>query len=499
MSNRMGSEIQKSWSLISKAGTTGHQSTYCYFTSCNGELYVEWILPYEKDILGEKGKTFIPDSNVRFMRSWYSKRDLQAIINKEKAYQDKNKSYTSDWDLGMLARFMNEGGGAKPAEYQTPAEREKGGDTGGFEVIHAFQAGKEAEFYSFSPRYKDGEVLRRKVNPDPRGKTPFDDMYWNIDHSNPRGRGQIELSGGIQNLIDQQMQLFQFNTTYMQAPALMVWGGVNKASLKIKPNAIWDMGTNPNNKVERDAIDNTALNNFPNNYGLLKSQIMNLNSTQDHSISAEAGNPNQSKTQAGVKASEDRLGVSDNYVRKQFEEAWGNMTETRLNIFLAEMTGSARIKIEGDDLKVIQRSDSAKFLDDKGMLTIPYKDIQKMAFSFQVDASSSEVKEDADNAEKLTEVLKLVQTSPNQQIQQKEAQILKLLVDEIGAEGTDDLFPELNQKDQNGMPIEAEQQGAQAPDPELIQQMVQEAVQQAMAEKPQEDPLLKIFDKLPED
>jgi hypothetical protein len=502
LSHVMGSEIQKAWSLISKAGTTGHQSTYCYLTVVNGEIYVEWILPYEKDILGEKGKTFIPDSNVRFMRAWYQKRDIQAIINKEKGLMESRKGYTPEWDLKKLAAFMNEGGSAKPAEYQTPAEREKGdGNTGGFEVIHAFQNGKEAEFYSFAPRYKDGDNLRTKVNPDPRGKTPFDDMYWNIDHSNPRGRGQIELSGGIQNLMDQQLQGFSFNSVYMQQPALIISGNVNKASLKIKPNAIWDKGNNPNNTIERDKIDNESIRGFVGNMQFLQSKIYNLNSSQDHSIGAGQGDVNQSKTQAGVKAQEAKLGASDNYIRKQFEEAWGNMTETRLNIYLAEMTGSAKMRLEGDDLKTIQKSEAAKFLDDKGMLTIPYKDIQKVAFNFNVDASSSEIKEDADNAEKLTEVLKLVQTSQNPQIQQKETQILKLLVDEIGAEGTDDLFPELTQKDQNGLPVDGQPQAPQGPDPQMIQQMVMETVQQAMKEqqKPIHETLGIKFTDLPED
>jgi hypothetical protein len=503
LSHVMGSEIQKSWSLISKAGTTGHQSTYCYLTVCNGEIYVEWILPYEKDILGEKGKTFIPDSKVRFMRSWYQKRDLQAIINKEKGLMSTRKGYTSDWNLPLVSQFMNEGGSAKAAEYQTPAEREKGGDTGGFEVIHVFQEGKEAEFYSFAPRFKDGQSLRTKVNPDPRGKMPFDDMYWNIDHSNPRGRGQIELSGGIQNLMDQQLQGFSFNSVYMQQPALIIGGNVNKATLKIKPNAIWDKGSNPQNSIERDAIDNESIRNFVPNMQYLQSKIYNLNSSQDHSIGAGQGDVNQSKTQAGVKAAEAKLGASDNYIRKQFEEAWGNMTETRLNIYLSEMTGTATMQLEGDDLKTIQKSDSAKYLDKKGVLTIPYKEIEKVAFSFSVDASSSEVKEDADNAEKLTEVLKLVQTSQNPQIQQKETQILKLLVDEIGAEGTDDLFPELTQKDQNGMPIDAAQaqQGAPAIDPQMIQQMVEQTVQQAMKaqQKPLHEALNMKFETLPKD
>lgn len=498
MSQRMGSELQKSWVMIQQAGAIGSCTAYSFYTSCNGEMYVDWILPYAKDLYGEKGKTFLPDCNVRYMRSWYQRTDLKAIINREAALEKKDKNYKSDWDLKLLADFMENGASAKTHEDQTPAEREKGIDSGGYEVIHCFQKGVDAEFYSFCPRYKDGAVLRTKVNKDPRGKMPLDDMYWNIDHSNPRGRGQIELSGGVQNLIDQQLQLFQFGSTYQQAPALKVWGTVNKASLKIRMNSIWDMGTNPANKVERDVVDNAAIANFVPNMQFLQSKIYNLNSSQDNSIAASNGDVNQSKTQAGVKASEAKLGVSDNYVRKQFEEAWGNMSETRLNILMSEMTGSATMELKPDDLKAILKTPAAQFIGEKNgkaVLNIPYKDIEKVAFSFSVDAGSSEIKENNDNAEKLTQVLGVLKDIPSPEIQQKLPKLVKVLVDEIGAEGTDDLFPELDES--NGQPQQPMSSGG--PDPAMIQQMVQQAVQEAMAQKPQEDPMLKIFKELPED
>jgi hypothetical protein len=480
--NRMGSMLQKSWNMVGKAMTWGRSSSYTFYTMTNGVLHTDFVIPYAKDVLSEKGKVFAPDSNVGFLRSWYQKRDIQATINREKLMEANIKGYKSEWDLNLLAEFMQGGASAKPADQQTPAEREKGdGNTGGFEVIHAFQEGKGAEFYSFGPRFKDGKTLRTKVNKDPRGKMPLDFLYCNIDLSNPMGRGQIELSGGVQNLIDQQMQMFQFLTTLMMGPPLQVWGSPDKATLKFRPNAIWDMGSNQNNIVKPYEVSNNAIQNFPNNYALLKSQIMNLNSTQDHSISADAGNPAQSKTQAGVQAAETRLGISDNYLRKQYEEWFERQSETSLNIQFSEMTGKKTIKLDGEDLKEILKTPAKKYVDKKGVLTIPYKEINDVVFHFEVDASSSEVKENSENAEKLTEVLKVMEGSQDPSIVQKIPAVIKLIIDEIGAEGTDDLFPELDQKDQNGMPVQGQAQPA-GPDPQQLMQMVQQMVQQGVQE-----------------
>lgn len=503
MYNAMGDMLQKSWNMVGKAMTWGSAGSYTYYTSTNGKLHTDFVIPYRKDLISEKGKVFAPDSNIGFLRSWYQERDIKAIINREKKWEQEIKGYKSDWNLQALAEFMSTGASAKPADLQTPAEREKGGDAGGFEVIHAFQEGVGAEFYSFAPRMFDVKggkkgYLRTKVNKDPRGKMPIDWLYCNIDLSNPVGRGQVELSGGIQNLIDQQMQMFQFLTTIMMGPPLQVWGDVNKASLKFRPNAIWDMGTSPNNSLVKPyEVNNQAIANFPNNYGLLKSQIMNLNSTQDHSISSDAGNPAQSKTQAGVQAAESRLGVSDNYLRKQYESWFEAQSETSINIFFSEMTGQKELKLDPDELKEIMKTPASKFVKND-TLTIPYKEISDTVFRFKVDASSSEVKEDADNAEKLTEVLKVMQAVQDPTIQQKIPQVVKLIIDEIGAEGTDDLFPELdkNQVGPDGQPIQGAGQPPQAPgmDPQAlmqqlvpaIQEMVQQGIQQAMSQQDQQ-------------
>lgn len=478
--NRMGDALQKDWNMLGKATTWGRAVSYTFFTTTNGKFHTDFVIPYVKDLLTEKGKVFGPDSNIIFMRSWYQKRDLQAIINREEAIAKADSTYKSDWDLALLKQFMEGGSSAKPADQQTPAEREKGGDTGGYEVIHAFQAGVGAEFYSFSPQFESGKTLRTKVNPDPRGKMPFDFLYCNIDLSNPLGRGIPELCGGVQNLMDQKLQMNQFLTTMLMGPPMKKWGTVNTATIKMRPNAIWDMGNNrQTNDIEPYEVNNVALNNFITDMQFLQSKIYNLCNSQDTSIGAKSGDANQSKTDAGVNAQMERLGNSDNYLRKQFE-AWDSaQKETAINIFFAEMKGDKEIELSPDDVRDLKKSKAAEYLTQDNKLTIPYEKISNVSFKFQVDPSSSEIKEDSDNAAKLGEVYKLMASDPDPVIQQKKPQILKLLIDEIGAEGTDDLFPEF-QKDENGQPV---QQAPQGPDPNMIMQMVQQAVQQAMEQQ----------------
>lgn len=412
--SRMGTALQKHWNMMQMAKTYGRSCSYTFFTSTEGKLHTDFVIPYIKDVLGEKGKVYAPDSNIAFMRTWYQKRDLQAIINKEDSLLKKDKNYKSGWDLKLLATLLQEGPSAKPGELLSPAEREKGdGYAGGYEIIHAFQQGVGATQFAFCPRFKDGANLRTKTTKDPRGQIPLDFEYANVDLSNPLGRGDVEIGGGIQNLIDQQLQLYMYMSTYMQAPALQVWGSVNKASLKIRPNAIWDMGSNPNNKVERDTADNVFINNFVPNMQFLQSKLHSLLASSDTSIPGAVGGVGQSKTPQGVQATQTRLNVADNYSEKQHEAWFQAQAETSINVFFAEMSGSETIDIGKQDVKSLRGGPAEKYIDKTGdKLTVPYSKISDVSFKFIVDPGSSKTEDDQDQLTKLKEINDEYSASP---------------------------------------------------------------------------------------
>jgi hypothetical protein len=171
------------------------------------------------------------------------------------------------------------------------------------------------------------------------------------------------------------------------------------------------------------------------------------------------------------------------------------------------MTGKTTIDLDKNDLKEVSKSPAAKFINKEGKLDVPYKEITDVVFSFQVNAGTSEIKEDAENVDKLIQTLELAKQTPNEEIQSKVGGLFKLLVKEIGAEGVDELFPE----DETGPDGQPMQQAPQQPQmtPEMVQQMVMETVQAALAEekakKPEVDPQMELikalgikFDQIPE-
>ena len=424
--NYNGTPLLKSWIMLRKALTYGMQASYNFFRASGDYYGADFSIPYIRDIIFERGKTYGPDCDVLYMRQWYTPDQIQVIIDRETKLSGKakarNEVYSGAWDVGQLKR-LKDTARQKDADAATPAEREKGLVNKYIEVIHGFQSGVGAKFYSFAPDLMDGAggkesgngIIRTRTNKDPRGKMPIEFLYADVDLSNAMGIGYPEISGGMQNLLDSEVQSYQLMQRLMLNPPVMKWGtGIRGATIKYKPNAVWDMGSDPNSKIEPVDINNHALANFPNNFGLLKSQILNMTANSQQNISAEAGNTN-SKTPAGVAAGQEHLGFDDNYLRKQYEAWWEANAETMLNIHFAETNGKREIDLTEEFLENImpnmQPGQPVDINEMKKKAVIDYTAI-KTKLKYTVDPTTSESPDDAEQFAKLQELLKEAQNAP---------------------------------------------------------------------------------------
>ena len=76
---------------------------------------------------------------------------------------------------------------------------------------------------------------------------------------------------------------------------------------------------NRDDKIEPLDVSTTAIEKYPDLYGLQKSQLLNLTNSPDTSISAEVGNPGFGKTPQALQQQQAAISVDDNYVRKNLK------------------------------------------------------------------------------------------------------------------------------------------------------------------------------------
>jgi hypothetical protein len=381
--------LQKCWNVVEKFLTFGFCPTYTPFVEHHGYFCTDLRLPYWADVFVQPGKLSDADSNYMFLRSWWQTKDIEALIDSQRALKPAART----WDLANLEQIKDLTA-TKDNKAQTPAERDKNINAkGGVELITGFQRGVGAKFFTF--HVNSGLIVRTKANKDPRGELPICFAYGDIDGSNPFGRSIIELVGPLQNLMDAEMQMYQYNRALMLNPPLIKLGNFSKNKIKFAPNTIIDVGADPNAKVEPLAIDSTAIQNWPNNYGLMKSQMINLLASPDTSISADVGNPGFSKTPQGVQASQANLSVDDNYVRKQFEAWFERWSETAINLYFAEREGIEELQLDDDTVEQLMSLEGfdPRMISADNKIRINYSSATPK-LHFRVDASSSKQSND---------------------------------------------------------------------------------------------------------
>lgn len=457
-----GSVLQKCWGALAGALTYGAQPAFMFFKNKGGYYGADFKLPYIRDVFLQPGKTTAKDCDYIFMRSWYQKADIDAII--------ESNVKGSGWKIDAL-RDLQENG--KDSDSLTPAEKEGAADTQAIEIVFAFQSGVGATFYGYSP---DTEaIVYEKENPDPRGIIPIHYLYVDIDQGNPIGRGAVSAVAPLQNMVDAEMQAYQYAQGLALAPPLQVTDGINLSSIRWEPNAVWHMGSNPNARVTPVNISNNIIANFPNNYSLTKSQILNINNTNDVSVSSEAGNPSFSKTSAGVKAQGERVNINDNHLMKQFEEWYGEICETMINLHVALSHGTDEIELTEEYIKR-RRLDNPEFAE-----TVAEVDYDKLTkgFAFRVDFSTSKVKQDSDAVDNLKGLLELRKQYPELQQYVNLTKVFNRLITKLGVEDPEELLNE--------------PQGDKPTD-DMEQQPTQEQLMQLMAEQQQPAPLYEEYE-----
>ena len=436
-----GSVKTKCLSVVRNMLIYGSQPALVFIRNEDNYFGADFTIVDIQDVYLEPGKTNAKDCNYIFLNTWYTKSDIKNIIYNEKELA-KDKDYKTTWNLKKLEE-LQEKTTAKDADISITET-----DQAEFiKLVCVFQRGVDNVFYTFDP--DTGEIVREWKNIDPSGKIPIIYAYYDPDGKNPLGLSAIRLTRRLQDMLDIHHQNYQFQVGLKSAPPTKIRGNVNTESIVYEPYAVWDLGSDPNADATVVQTDNTLINTFPTVQGILKSNILNITNNGDTSISAEVGNPGFSKTPAGVNAQQDRINIADNYLRGQFEEWFGEILETMLNLHIA-----AHYQAEIDQVVPL----SQRFIETKRKIdpefrltkeTIKYSDLKDLLVKFKVDASSSKLDNDHEQLETLKDLLQIRLESGDQMEKYlKIAPLVYQIVKRSGVPDAEEIAPKVSEEDE---------------------------------------------------
>lgn len=436
--------IDKAIDVIRKGMMYGSQPVLCFMRNEDGYFGADFQLVNIRDVCFEPGKTNARDCNYMFLTAYYTEGDIDAIISGEKELA-QDMDYKPEWDLRKLNALKSQSSGKDENSLGFGEEREEKASF--IKIVHAFQKGIGGKFFSFDP--ESGEILRQWANPDPRGIIPLRYFYYDQDGKKPLGKSAIRLTVRLQNMLDKHFQNYQFEVGLRSAPIVKIRGGVDPETVQFEPYAVWDMADDPNNNAEIVHMDNAVINTFPQTQGILKSNILNITNNGDTSISAEVGNPGFSKTPAGVRMQQSRVDINDNYLRRRFEEWFGDVLETMLNIHIAE-----HIRFEENDIVPL----SKRFIEtkrrenpayDKTTDEVDYQKLKGVLAKFSVDAASSKINDDQQQLESLNQLLELrIQAGEAIEPYLKLAPLVRQIVKKSGVPDIEEISPRYDEENE---------------------------------------------------
>ena len=489
--------LAKIWKGIEDIQTYGSTDALIFYT-VNGDYFgTDWRIPYKRDVYLESGRGTESECNVKFIKAYFQKSDLIAIKDKEeqlrKSAKERGEKYESTYDLKEIDKLITQlTPASKDSTEQSDTETDRGIQVNAYRFVHGMQKGKKAKFFTYC--IDTDSFIREWENPDPRGVMPVSRMYYENDLSNPEGRGIVELVAPLQNYLDSTLQAWQYTQAYNIDPAITKRGNFNKSQIRLKPSAIIDMGSDPNARIDAFTIDSSAVTNFSNTYGLVKSQILNLFGGDDQSISATVGNPGFSKTDAGVNARQAIVGINDNFIRKRVEAWLGDIFCTQLNIYFQVTQGDREFYPEEKVLKELQEyGDTDYYTIEENKVIVHFSNIQDKEFKFETEASTSKAADNNEAKDHLIEAVKtLSETGLIQTIDPR--QLAKRILIQTNVDNINELIPDQENMPpeqvyqnliQSGYPpevakmaLQLEQQGYT---PEQIDQVLQQQMQGATA------------------
>jgi len=373
----------------------------------NGKYITDFIVAQPQDVALEAGKVSDDDSDVIFWDVYFTKLQVENMIEQAKE-ESKEKEGYNKWDVDALQKILD----SKATEERTDQNRNsddgKNVRPSGFKFCVAFQRGVEAPFYMYHSG--TNKTVREWSNPDPTGDIPVHYLYCYQDFKNPYGVGIVKLAGGTQNVLDYMRKADVLATQIGLRPPVAIEGNeddVDIDSIVYAQDAIWFTG---GAKVVRQELSDGIYQQLPERMSMYKTSLNQLIPTGDTSIQAGAGDPNYSKTPAGVKFQAASLSIDDEDFKDNLYITYAAVAKSMINIDFANREGTDPMKVSDDEREILQKA-GLKFPENEdGEMSNETEivwDTVRAEFEFEVDPETDKAKDDADKLEGLSKVAEL--------------------------------------------------------------------------------------------
>jgi hypothetical protein len=365
---------------------------------CDGDVRIGFNLEQWSDVFINPDCKDIRRPEVVYFRQYMTRDDVESLLDengtvRDATYNERTIKYILDEDMFT----------ARHAESEKLADKLKGSTSiSSVTLITEYRRGAH-EFVTFVPELK--AEFRRVPNYDPRKGIPWNFLVLEPDPDFPLGISQVEFL-----LADQQFNdLFQTsaykNLLLAMEPPIMVSGWeTNPSSYKFEPRKIWNLGNNPNNKVEPVKIDNAVLSGWANTReSIASSMLRNLN-VMDGQVAADMHASSYSKTAPGVQQQQENKNITVNQYQKRVEDFFSQWAVQALRMYVNAMHGEIALTVDEETRRRLYDIGEESCIDGNKVI-IDFSELSADMLEFKVRTGSLVQRKEDQELEKLTTMI----------------------------------------------------------------------------------------------
>lgn len=365
---------------------------------CDGDVRIGFNLENWADVFINPDCKDIRRPEVVYFRQYMTRDDVKGLLTEDGSVVDS--TYNADTIKYILDEDMFT---ARHAESEQLADKLKGSTSiSSVTLITEYRRGA-SEFVTFVPELN--AVFRRVPNYDPRKGIPWNFLVLEPDPDFPLGVSQVEFL-----LADQQFNdLFQTsaykNLLLAMEPPIMVSGWeTNPSSYRFEPRKIWNLGNNPNSKVEPVKIDNAVLSGWSTTReSIAASMLRNLN-VMDGQVAADMHASSYSKTAPGVQQQQENKSITVNQYQKRVEDFFSQWAVQALRMYINAMSGVHTLTVDEETRRRLFDIGEDSCIDgDK--IEIDFSELSADMLEYRVRAGSLVQRKEDQELEKLTTMM----------------------------------------------------------------------------------------------
>jgi len=414
--------IRKWKDAVRKAAGYNSVPLITLFVESEGRRHADFIVAQPQDVVLEPGKVSDYDSDVMFWDVYYSKVQLESMIEQaeaeNKTAKESNEEGYNKWNVKALKDILKQGQTEERQSQDTPRQsNDNQVKQSGYKFCIAVQKGINAPFYMYHEQ--TDQTVREWSNPDPTGDSPIHFLYCYQDFVNPYGVGIVKLAGGTQNSLDYFRQADILATQLGLEPPINIQGNVDDVDLEsivYAQRAQWFSGSAVITPV---AVNSTTYGGLPERMAMYKTSLNQLIPVGDTSIASGSGDPNYSKTPAGIKFQAASLSIDDEDFKDNLYITYAAVAKSMINTHFANMEGSDLLKLSDDEREMLIKAGLEFPTDENGEMSNQLEiiwDTARATFDFEVDAEQDKSTDDAAKLEGLMKVAELISNPATMQV-----------------------------------------------------------------------------------